>query len=128
MYRFVLVQSGVTLMAAALVAFGVAVFSNASAMAGVHAGLSVILGGAACVVPNLLFMIRLMTRSGPMGTANAPSAAGFLLGEFLKLGLTVALLFVIVRLYPELNWLAFIVGVVVSLKSYLVFLLIDRWI
>jgi len=125
MSQIVVLQAWATLVAAVILALATLWFSD-TPMAGLHAGLSAVLGGIACVVPNLLFMVRLMARSGRPGALNAPNPVSFLIGEFVKLSLTVAALFLIATVYRDLDWLALLVGMIVSLKSYLVFLLIER--
>ena len=46
----------------------------------------------------------------------------FMIGEFIKIAMTVALLGAIAWLYHGLNWLALIVGFIVVLKSYIILL------
>lgn len=113
MFRVVVLQ-GIATLAAALIA---------ALLGGVHAAASAALGGLACVVPNALFAWRLALQvKSPQG-ANVGS---FFVGELIKLVVTVALLFLIARFYPELNWLALLGGFIVGLKSYFVAFLIDR--
>ena len=58
-------------------------------LGGVSAAISALLGGAACVVPNALFALRLMIAARrPQGT----DMAVFFVGEFVKIGSTIALL------------------------------------
>ena len=92
----------------------------AAAMGGFHAALSAALGGLACVLPSALFALRLTIETRRPGGA---TVHGFFIGEFAKLGATVLMLFGVAALYPELNWLALIVGFIAALKSYfLIFL------
>jgi ATP synthase protein I len=105
----------------AIVSFGVALI--AYALGGANAALSALLGGAACVVPNALFALRLTWQARRPGGADV---ATFLIGEVVKLGLTIALLLTIVLQYRDLNWLAFIAGLIAALKSYFVAFLLDR--
>jgi ATP synthase protein I len=110
MFRVVLLQG----LAALLVALA------AWALGGEAAAWSALAGGAACVVPNGLFALRLHAATRrPQGT----SAATFFLGEFLKVASTVALLALVVWAYRDLVWLAMIAAVIVTLKSYLIALL-----
>lgn len=85
-------------------------------LGGIHALISALLGGLCCVVPNGLFALRLFA-SAQKSEANPIT---FFIGEFIKIGLTVALLGAIVWLYRDLNWLALIVGFIVALKSYII--------
>jgi len=92
-------------------------------VSGRAAAVSAVLGGAACFVPNALFALRLSWaartpgRSGPMT---------FLVGEFVKLGLTIALLVGMARGVPHLVWPAAIVAIIVCLKSYLLVFWLDQ--
>jgi ATP synthase protein I len=95
----------------------------AGAIGGLHAGISALLGGAACVVPNGLFALKLAAASRrPQGT----NPAVFLVGEFAKVVSTLALLALIVATYRDLVWLAMLVSIIVVLKSYLLALLFNR--
>lgn len=109
-----------------IVTFVVAVLAAAAwgfGSSGMNAGLSVGLGGAACIVPNGLFALRLASNAKRGGQA---SFVAFFAGEFVKLTLTVALLFVIALKYHELNWLALLIGFIAALKSYLLSLLVNK--
>lgn len=75
---------------------------------------SVVLGGGAYLLPNLVFVVRLR-RAASRETA---SAATFFVGEFAKLLATIALLGLAQR-YVEVNWLALILGLFVALKANL---------
>ena len=82
---------------------------------GDRAAQSLLLGGSAAAVPNALLAAWLtlrLYRNGPVGVA------GMLGGELLKLGMTVALLVIVVRtLQAQVVWLALIIGVVAALKA-----------
>lgn len=75
--------------------------------------LSLVLGGAAAFIPNGLFALRLAIQRG-----KAPESypVVFFLGEFAKIGLTVAILVAVVKGYDELRWLALLIGLIVALK------------
>ena len=98
----------------------------ATAVAGVIAALlggwpamfSAVLGGLCAVVPNALFAVRLFS-AAKRGVANPMT---FMVGEFVKIALTVALLGATAWLYRDLNWLALICGFIVALKSYIILL------
>jgi ATP synthase protein I len=90
----------------------------AALLGGKAAMFSAVLGGLCCVVPNGLFALRLFA-SAKRGAANPIS---FMIGEFIKIALTVALLGAIAWLYRDLNWLALICGFIVALKSYIILL------
>jgi len=109
MLRLVLLQ-----LAATAIAGGAA-----GLIGGMHALISALLGGLCCVVPNGLFALRLFANAQRVSGA---SPVTFFIGEFIKIGLTVALLGATAWLYRELNWLALIVGFIVALKSYIILL------
>jgi ATP synthase protein I len=90
-------------------------------VAGEAAGVSALLGGAACFVPNGLFALRLAM------SARRPGGAGmstFFVGEFLKIGSTIALIALIAWVWKDVVWLAMIVAIIAALKSYMLALLI----
>ncbi len=110
MFRVVLLQ-GIAALSVTLVAW---------ALGGTAAAWSALAGGAACVVPNGLFALRLAAAARrPQGT----SAATFFVGEFLKVASTVALLALVAWAYQDLVWLAMIAAVIVTLKSYFIALI-----
>lgn len=110
MFRAVFHQSVATLVVAGLAWFWV----------GQQGAVSVGLGGAAVVIPNLLFALSLWAaaRSG------RTSVAGFFVGEFIKVAATLALLVIVAGAYRDLHWLALLAGVVVALKANLLAILI----
>jgi ATP synthase protein I len=73
-----------------------------------------VLGGAAAIIPNGLFALRLAIQRG-RSAGSYPVV--FLLGEFLKIGLTVGLLFAIHQWQKPLNWLPLLIGLIVALKA-----------
>jgi ATP synthase protein I len=92
----------------------------AAVIGGSAAAWSALLGGASCVVPNALFAFRLFSGTKKPGGA---SPVTFFLGEFVKIFLTIAFMGAVVWLYRDLNWLAFLVGVIAVLKSYILLLI-----
>jgi len=80
---------------------------------------SAMIGGLCCVVPNGIVALRLYAGTQKPGGANPMS---FFIWEFAKIAMTVALMFAAVKLYHELNWLAFLSGFIVALKSYIILL------
>jgi ATP synthase protein I len=97
----------------------------ATLVAGIVAGLigggaamfSAVLGGMCCVVPNGIMAFRLFASAQKPGGANP---ATFFIWEFVKIALTLALLFITARLYHDLNWFALLGGFIVALKSYII--------
>lgn len=89
-------------------------------LGGPAAAFSALLGGAACFVPNALFALRLAA------AARRPGGTGvgtFFVGEFVKVGSTIALLALIAWAYRDVVWLALIAAVIATLKSYIVALM-----
>lgn len=85
---------------------------------------SAALGGAAAIVPNSLFALRLAMQRGR--TAESYPVV-FFLGQFAKIGLTVGLLAAIVKwLGPQVDWLPLLLGLIVALKAPLFALLYVR--
>lgn len=91
----------------------------AGLIAGVPAFFSALLGGLCCVVPNGLFALRLFSAAQKSESVNPMT---FFIGEFIKIALTIALLWAVVMLYHELNLLAMIAAFIVALKSYIILL------
>ena len=83
----------------------------------------VVLGGAAAIIPNALFALRLASHRG-----RSPESypVVFFLGQFAKIGLTVALLAAIHRWLGPLQWLPLLLGLIVALKAPLFALLYVR--
>jgi ATP synthase protein I len=89
-------------------------------IAGAEAAVSALLGGAACFVPNGLFALRLaVAAKRPGGT----DVATFFVGEFLKIGSTIATVALVAWVWRDVVWLAMIVAIIAALKSYLIALL-----
>ncbi len=109
MQRVVLLQFAATAVTALI----------AGAIGGMAALYSALLGGLCCAVPNGLFALRLWMSARKPGGATPMT---FFIGEFIKLGMTIALLGAVVWLYRDVNWLALIAAFIVALKSYLILL------
>jgi len=82
----------------------------AGLLAGGGAALSALAGGAAYVVPNLLFVLRVRLA---MAT-HAASAAGFLVGAAMKSLAVIVVLVLLPRVF-EVHWPALIAGLIVVL-------------
>ena len=110
MFRAVFHQSVAILIAAGLAWFWV----------GWNGAVSAGLGGAAVVIPNLLFALSLWAaaRSG------RASVARFFVGEFIKIAATLALLVIVAGAYRDLHWLALLAGLIGALKANLLVILI----
>ena len=106
MFRAILLQVGAVIITA--VAAGLLV--------GVRGSISAVVGGAVCVLPNLLFAWRLKL------VANRPRASfpvNFLLGELAKMLVTVALLVVVARVYADVHWPSLLIGLALALQAML---------
>ncbi len=80
-----------------------------------------VLGGAAAIIPNALFALRLAMQRG-----RSPDSypVVFFLGEVVKIGLTLGLLAWVVRASADVRWLPMILGLIVALKAPLFALLV----
>lgn len=89
----------------------------------VSVGWSAAYGAVAVVVPAGLFARGVFRRRA----SSNPRAAmvGFFGWEIAKIVLTVALLAAAPRLVPGLNWIALLIGMVVTMKTYWVALLVQ---
>jgi ATP synthase protein I len=77
-------------------------------------GWSALYGAAAVVLPGLVFARGL---TGRLSSINAGTAvAGFFVWEFVKIGLTLAMLLAAPRLIGDLSWPALLAGLVVTMK------------
>lgn len=104
--------------AQALMGMGVAII--ALLVAGKSAALSALAGAGCYFLPNLLFALRLLLAS------HRPRGSGpmlFILGEMLKIGATLGLLWLVARLGgDQVHWLAVLAGLVAVLKGYVLML------
>jgi ATP synthase protein I len=88
---------------------------------GVSAALSSLAGSAAYLVPNAVFALRLWVATYRPGGA---SPEVFLIGEIIKVGAAVGLLWLIAHFGGEqVNWLAVLVSLVATLKGYIVLMM-----
>jgi ATP synthase protein I len=79
-----------------------------------------VLGGAAAIIPNGLFALRLASHRGKPAESYP---AVFFLGEFAKIGLTTALIALVAGSFESVRWLALLVGLIAALKAPLFALL-----
>ncbi len=78
--------------------------------------LSVACGVLAVCVPALLFVRALSSRSGRLGSNSL--MLRFVVWELVKVGLTVVMLVLAFRWVPDLNWLALLAGMVLTMKTH----------
>ncbi len=81
---------------------------------GMEVALSLAFGGAAAIVPNALFAMRLAMNRG---RSSESYRVVFFLGEIVKIGLTVALLVWAATPLPQLRWPPLIAGLIAALKA-----------
>lgn len=81
---------------------------------GAPGGRDILLGGMACIIPNMLFA-RLLWRAGRR--SSQVFVAAFLAGEILKLALTLLFLMAIVRWLTPTHWGAVLLGIVTALQA-----------
>jgi ATP synthase protein I len=98
-----------------------AVAAGAWMVGGQRAAVSALLGGLACVVPNGLFALNLAwlqrsrrSHAGEAGRTKGQAAA-LLVGEFIKVVLTIGLLATIARTVRDVVWPALIVSIIAVL-------------
>ncbi|MCL4747475.1 MAG: ATP synthase subunit I [Burkholderiaceae bacterium] len=103
-----------TVFLAGLIAAGVSDWTSAKFLA---------LGGAAAMIPNALFALRLAVQKGRPAESYP---VVFFLGEFVKIGLTLGLLAWIMHWQTDIRWLALIIGLIVALTAPLFALLVVR--
>jgi ATP synthase protein I len=94
-------------LAVALVAWGVS---------GKAAAWSAAYGALAVVIPAALFARGLMSQFSSLNAATA--SFGFFVWEAVKLAVSVAMIVLASRLVVDLNWLALLAGLFVTLKMY----------
>lgn len=82
---------------------------------GAHGAYSLLIGGGAYWLPNLLFVVRLKTAAA----AGRATAASFFIGELIKVVATVGILVGAQLTIPDLHWIALLVGLFVALKANL---------
>ncbi|MGE0313888.1 MAG: ATP synthase subunit I [Lautropia sp.] len=78
----------------------------------------VVLGGLAASIPNMLFALRLSLHRN-----RSPESypVVFFIGEFAKIGLTLFLMYAVIRyagqVHGDVRWLALMIGLIVALKA-----------
>jgi len=85
------------------------------------AGQSAAYGGLAVVLPAALFA-RAMTRQ--RHNANAALVAVFI-WEIVKIAVTIAMLFAAPKVVPQLHWLALLLGMIATMKTYWIALVVQ---
>lgn len=78
--------------------------------------LSAMVGGLVYVLPSIFFAWRLWRASWRGGHAKVTA---FMAGELIRLLLSACLLVLVVTLYKDLHWGAFLIGLVLAVKANL---------
>lgn len=107
------------------IAIGLAVAALGAAITGAAAiGWSALYGAAVVVVPGALMARGMTSRLSRMSPGG--SAVSFMWWEFVKIGVSVAMLMLASRIVQPLSWPALLVGLVACIKVYWVALLWRR--
>ena len=85
-----------------------------------HVAWSAAYGALAVVIPAALFARGMARQRASAGAV----LVGLMGWELVKIAMTVAMLAAASRLVPELSWLALLVGMVVTMKSYWIALMV----
>ena len=89
----------------------------------VNAGWSAGYGGLVVVIPAALFARGLMSR---FSSTNAVTASfSFFVWDLVKISVSVVMLFLAPRMVTELDWLALLIGLIVTMKVYWLALLVS---
>ncbi len=105
-----------TMLKAIYLQFGAALLAAIGAwvVVGERGLISVGIAAVAAIVPNLLFAVRLAMVSKRPG---ASYVANFFAGGFLKIAVTIGLLAIAIKGYPEMHWPSLMVGFAVVLHA-----------
>lgn len=87
----------------------------------VNAAWSAAYGALAVVIPAVLFARGLMSQFSSINAATA--GFGFFVWEAIKIAVSVGMIFAAPQLVVDLDWLAMLIGLIVTLKVYWVALL-----
>lgn len=87
----------------------------AGAVFDLRGAVSLLIGGAAYWLPNVLFVARLKAAAA----SGRASVVGFSVGELMKVAATVGVLVGAHLVMPDLHWIAVLVGLFVALKANL---------
>lgn len=104
MFRSIFLQ----LLAAIITAVG------AGVLVGTRGAVSVGIAAVACILPNLIFVLRLQSVAQRSGSSYA---ANFFLGEFLKVAATIGLVAIAIKGYPEMHWPSMMIGFAIVLHA-----------
>jgi ATP synthase protein I len=82
--------------------------------------ISAMLGGLIAIIPAGLFAIRarLLTKKVIESGVARLAVAGLVTGEIIKIIATIAMFFLVIVFYPDLDWLPLLLTYVLALKCY----------
>jgi ATP synthase protein I len=82
--------------------------------------ISSLLGGLIAIIPAGLFAMRakLLATKAVGSKVAGSSVVGLVTGELIKIIATVAMFFLVIVFYPELDWLPLLLTYVLALKCY----------
>jgi ATP synthase protein I len=82
--------------------------------------ISALLGGLIAIIPAGLFAIRarLLTKKVIESGVARLAVAGLVTGEIIKIIATIAMFFLVIVFYPDLDWLPLLLTYVLALKCY----------
>ena len=83
---------------------------------GNSSGISSILAGLFCVIPNVIFFLGLFL---VQNIFHKIIPATFFVMEFLKIAISILLMILVFWFYRDIKWIAFIVSYILVLKSYI---------
>lgn len=93
-------------------------------ISGKWSGLSAFAGGMSYLIPTSMFVLHLVLKLLSKRDANA---ATFFVGEAIKIGVAMVLMYLVAKVFAEnLVWPAFIIGLLVVLKAYVLLLVFKR--
>ena len=79
---------------------------------------SVFLGGILGVIPSTVFIIRVRFKKFGLGLTAGSFVSALVYAEVIKITLTFTIILLVVRFYPNLNWLCFLGMYLITLQSY----------
>ena len=83
---------------------------------GNSSGISSILAGFCCVIPNVIFFLGLFL---VQKISHKIIPAMFFVMEFAKIAISILLMILVFWFYRDIKWIAFIVSYILVLKSYI---------
>ena len=92
----------------------------AALLGGKHAGMSSVMAGMSCVIPNTVMLSGLHLNDRILRLSGATA---LFIVESVKISLTLLMIAAVFWQYKDVNFIAFLVSFIISLKSYVYILL-----